>query len=242
MLNQNLKQLALALDTSDWPTFLRWCRFFGPRVGVLKVGLEAFTRWGLRAVEVARRDAHGLFLDLKLHDIPNTVHGAVAAARDQGADYITIHSAGGPAMLEAAQAATGDSVKVLAVTLLTHLDRDALLALDLPGDGSRRVRRWASLARRAGCAGVVCSPLEVGDLRAENPRPFDLVTPGIRMAEADTHDQRRTSTPAEALRAGADLLVVGRPVTRAADPERALEALSGEMGRVRRGGPGAATQ
>jgi orotidine-5'-phosphate decarboxylase len=241
MLNTNLRQLALALDTSDWPTYLRWCRFFGPRVGVLKVGLEAFTRWGLRAVEVARRDANGLFLDLKLHDIPNTVHGAVAAARDQGADYVTIHSSGGSAMLEAAQAAAGDSVKLLAVTLLTHLDRETLMALDLPGDGNRRVKRWAALARRAGCAGIVCSPLEVGDLRLENPRPFVLVTPGIRMSDGEAHDQRRTSTPAEALRAGADLLVVGRPVTRAADPERALESLAEDMGRANRG-TGAATQ
>lgn len=241
MLNTNLSQLALALDTSDWPTYLRWCRFFGPRVGVLKVGLEAFTRWGLRAVEVARRDANSLFLDLKLHDIPNTVRGAVTAARDQGADYLTIHTSGGPAMLEAAQTAAGGSLKLLGVTLLTHLDREALMALDLPGGDSQRVKRWASLARRAGCAGIVCSPLELGDLRLENPRPFELVTPGIRMGDGEAHDQRRTATPAAALQAGADLLVVGRPVTRAADPERALESLAAEMGRAK-GGPGATTQ
>lgn len=232
MLNNDLSRLALALDTSDWPTYLRWCRFFGPRVGVLKVGVEAFTRWGLRAVEVARRDANSLFLDLKLHDIPNTVHGAVAAARDQGADYLTVHSAGGPAMLEAGQAAAGGSVQLLAVTLLTHLDHETLVILDLPGAGTRRVKRWAAMARRAGCAGVVCSPLEVAALRGENPPPFQLVTPGIRMGEAETHDQRRTSTPSQALRSGADLLVVGRPVTQAADPERALEALAEEMGGV----------
>ena len=231
MLNKSLDRLALALDTSDWPTYLRWCRYFGPRVGVLKVGLEAFTRWGLRAVEMARRDANGLFLDLKLHDIPNTVHGAVAAARDQGVDYVTVHSAGGPAMLEAAQAAAGDSLKLLAVTLLTHLDREALVTLDMPGDGARRVKRWAAMARRAGCAGVVCSPLELTALRVENPPPFLLVTPGIRLGEGEAHDQRRVSTPTEALQSGADLLVVGRPVTRAADPERALEALAQEMGR-----------
>jgi len=230
MLDESLSRLALALDTSDWPTYLRWCRFFGPRVGVLKVGLEAFTRWGLRAVEVARRDAHGLFLDLKLHDIPTTVQGAVAAAREQGADYVTLHCAGGPAMLEAAQSAAGDSVRLLAVTLLTHLDREALITLDLPGDGGHRVKCWAAIARRAGCAGVVCSPLEVAELRTENPRPFFLVTPGIRMGDGETHDQRRTGTPGAALQAGADLLVVGRPVTRSADPERALEALAREMG------------
>lgn len=232
MLDESLRRLALALDTSDWPTYLRWCRFFGPRVGVLKVGLEAFTRWGVRAVEVARRDAHGLFLDLKLHDIPNTVHGAVAAARDHGADYLTVHSAGGADMLEAAQAAGGESVKLLAVTLLTHLDRESLMTLDLPGDGTQRVKRWATLARRARCAGVVCSALELKALRAENPPPFLLVTPGIRWGEGESHDQRRTSRPADALRSGSDLLVVGRPVTQAQDPERALEALAKEMGSV----------
>ena len=232
MLNENLRRLALALDTSDWPTYVRWCRFFGPRVGVLKVGLEAFTRWGLRAVEVARRDAMGLFLDLKLHDIPNTVEGAVAAARDHGADYVTLHSAGGTPMLEAAQAAAGESLRLLAVTLLTHLDTDVLESLDMPGEGLHRVRRWARMAREVGLAGVVCSPLEVEDLRADNPRPFLLVTPGIRMSEEREDDQRRTSTPDKALRSGADLLVVGRPVTRAADPERALEALAQRMGQA----------
>lgn len=232
MLNEKLNRLALALDTSDWPTYVRWCRFFGPRVGVLKVGLEAFTRWGLRAVEVARRDAKGLFLDLKLHDIPNTVEGAVAAARDQGADYLTLHSAGGTAMLQAARSAAGDSLHLLAVTLLTHLDQETLRSLDMPGEGLQRVRRWAAMAHKAGCSGVVCSPLEVDSLRAENPRPFLLVTPGIRMSDDHADDQRRTSTPTEALKSGADMLVVGRPVTRAADPERALEALAQAMDRA----------
>lgn len=196
----------------------------------MKVGLEAFTRWGLRAIEVARRDARQVFLDVKLHDIPNTVLAAVAAARDHGADYVTVHSAGGREMLAAASAAAGPSVKVLAVTLLTHLGQEDFNALDLPGDGAVRVRKWAALAREAGCAGVVCSPLEVGDLRRENPRPFLLVTPGIRSETVPGDDQQRIATPGVALRAGADLLVVGRPVTRAADPEAALEKLAREMG------------
>lgn len=224
-----LRRLALALDTPDWPTYVQWCRFFGPRVGVLKVGLEAFSRWGLRAVEVARRDAREVFLDLKLHDIPNTVKGAVAAARDQGVDYLTVHSVGGPAMMTAA-CSGGGAMKILAVTLLTHLGAEDLRVLDLPGDGARRVRRWAALARRAGCDGVVCSPLEVADLRRENPRPFLLVAPGIRSQAAAVDDQQRVATADAALRAGADMLVVGRPITRAADPERALEALATEMG------------
>lgn len=228
--DQSLGKLALALDTADWPSYVRWCRFFGPRVGVLKVGLEAFSRWGLRAVEVARRDAREVFLDLKLHDIPSTVQGAVAAARDHGVDYLTVHSAGGPEMLAAACAGSGGAVKILAVTLLTHLGAEDLGALDLPGDSSLRVRRWAALARRAGCGGVVCSPLEVADLRQENPRPFLLVTPGIRSSGIAADDQQRVATPEAALRAGADMLVVGRPITRAADPEGALETLAQEMG------------
>lgn len=196
----------------------------------MKVGLEAFTRWGLRAVEVARRDARQVFLDVKLHDIPNTVQAAVAAARDHGADYVTVHTAGGPEMLAAACLGGGHSVKILAVTLLTHLGQEDLNALDLPGDSAHRVRKWAALSRAAGCAGVVCSPLEVGDLRRENPRPFLLVTPGIRSERIPADDQQRVATPGAALEAGADLLVVGRPVTRAADPEAALEKLAREMG------------
>jgi orotidine-5'-phosphate decarboxylase len=229
VLDENLRRVALALDTSDWPTFVRWCRFFGPRVGVLKVGLEAFTRWGNKAVEIARRDANELFLDLKLHDIPNTVGGAVAAARDLGADYLTVHSSGGSAMLAAARAEADNTVRLLAVTLLTHLDREALVDLDLPGDSHYRIKRWAALARRAGCAGVVCSPLEAADLRSDNPRPFLLVTPGIRTGESRADDQRRIATPAAAIEAGADLLVIGRPITRAADPELALESIASEL-------------
>lgn len=225
-----LDRLALALDTSDWQTFMRWCRFFGPRVGVLKVGLEAFVRWGTRAIEVARRDARGLFLDFKLHDIPNTVAGAVTAAKGHGADYLTVHASGGAAMLEAAREAAGGKVKLLAVTLLTHLDRQALMDLDLPGDGSARVMRWAQMAEHCDCSGVVCSPLEVSTLRSTLPRTFLLVTPGVRLRPVGDDDQKRTATPAETIRAGSDLLVVGRPITRAADPERALEEFARHIG------------
>lgn len=231
-LEDPLDRVALALDTSDWQTFEGWCRQFGPRVGVLKVGLEAFSRWGPSAVEEARQHGRRVFLDLKLHDIPSTVERSVAAARDHGVDYLTLHSAGGSRMLRAARAAAGETLKLLAVTLLTHLDRRALKSLDLPGEGVERARRWAVLARRSGCSGAVCSPLEVAGLRAENPPPFLLVTPGIRPRGARADDQRRTATPSQALRAGADLLVVGRPITRAADLDRALGALAEEIAPV----------
>jgi orotidine-5'-phosphate decarboxylase len=224
-----LDRVAVALDTADRSEFRRWCQLFGPRVGVLKVGLEAFVRWGPEAVNEARRAAPELFLDLKLHDIPNTVAGAVAAAGDLGVDYLTVHAGGGEAMLRAAAAAAKGRPRILAVTLLTSLDGDALRVLAMPGSVAERVARWTALARDAGCAGVVCSPAEARDLRAIAPRPFLLVTPGIRAAGEASGDQRRTATPGEALAAGADLLVVGRPLTRAADPEAALEALAASL-------------
>lgn len=224
-----LHRVAVPLDTPDRATFDRWCRLFGPRVGVLKVGLEAFVSWGPEVAEEATAHGADLFLDLKLHDIPNTVAGAVAAARRLGARYLTVHAAGGPAMLDAAAEAAEGEVELLAVTLLTHLDAAALDTLDLPGEAGARAARWARLAERCGCAGVVCSPRELAELRPAHPPPFKLVTPGIRPAGAERDDQRRTATPAEAVRAGSDLLVIGRPLTRAPDPEAALEALSDEL-------------
>lgn len=226
---QALARVAVALDTADWPTFVGWCELFGPRVGALKVGLQAFTTWGPAAVAEARRHGSKLFLDLKLHDIPTTVAGAVGAVRDLGADYVTLHASGGPAMLSAAAEAAGDPLRLLAVTLLTHLDGATLAELDLPGDGATRALRWARLAREAGCRGAVCSPLEVAALRAGLPAPFDLVTPGVRPAGVSSDDQRRTATPREALAAGADLLVIGRPLTAAPDPEAALDRLAAEL-------------
>jgi orotidine-5'-phosphate decarboxylase len=223
-----LKKIAVALDTADRGEFQAWCALFGPRVGVLKVGLEAFVRWGPPAVEEAVAAAEAVFLDLKLHDIPNTVAGAVRSARQLGVRYLTLHGAGGAAMLEAAAAEAGP-LRLLAITLLTHLEPQDLAALDLPGEAPARVRRWAALAHASGCAGAVCSPLELSQLRPHLPHPFLLVTPGIRPAGAARDDQRRVATPREALAAGADLLVIGRPLTRAPDPEVALKALAEEM-------------
>lgn len=223
-------RLAVALDTADIDTFRGWCRLFGPRVGALKVGLEAFGRWGPRAVEEARR--HGrVFLDLKLHDIPHTVARTVTTLRGLGVDLLTVHASGGPAMLRAAREAAGEELGLLAVTLLTHLGGSDLREIGLPGDATERARRWARMAAEAGCRGAVASPREVAELRRDLPRPFLLVTPGIRPAGAlpPGDDQRRTASPVEALAAGADLLVVGRPLTGAPEPLAALEALLQEM-------------
>ena len=224
-----LERIAVALDTADRGEFRAWAERFGPRVGALKVGLEAFVRWGPEAVAEARRHARSLFLDLKLHDIPNTVAGAVGSVRDLGVDLLTVHAGGGAAMIEAAARAAAGGPTILAVTVLTHLDEGELARLEMPGTPAERALAWVRLAQGAGAGGAVCSPRELAALRAEAPAPFLLVTPGIRPAGAAADDQRRTATPAAALAAGADLLVIGRPLTRAADPEAALAALAAEL-------------
>lgn len=225
-----LGRIALALDTPDWNRYAELCATFGPRVGILKVGLEAFTRWGAKAVEEARRHGAEVFLDVKLHDIPNTVAGAVAAACDLGVDYLTLHAAGGPRMLAAAARAAAPATRLLAVTLLTHLDDADLDVLDLPGDGPARATRWAVMARAAGCHGAVCSPHEAAALRSSLAPPFLLVTPGIRLGAAvASDDQARVTAPRAALAAGADLLVVGRPLTQAESAEAALRQLAAEL-------------
>jgi orotidine-5'-phosphate decarboxylase len=191
---------------------------------MLKIGLEAFSCFGPEAIEEAHRWNGRIFLDLKLHDIPRTVASAIAALRDRGVSYVTVHASGGETMLSAAVEATQGALGILAVTLLTHLDETTLRDLDLPGGARSRVVRWARLAESAGCAGAVCSPLELRDLRAKVARSFQLVTPGIRQT-GGLDDQRRVAGPAEALLAGADWLVIGRPLTQALDPERALAEL-----------------
>ncbi len=227
-----LDQIAVALDTPDFVEFSEWCEFFGPRVGVLKVGLQAFVQWGAAAVEQAAGYSAGVFLDLKLHDIPATVAGAAASASALGVSWLTVHASGGPRMLTAAAEAVGDRTRVLAVTVLTSIDDVEARTLKWPGPIEDRVATWAALAEESGCAGVVASPQETSRLRRERGANFALVTPGIRPAGAERADQSRVATPAEALRAGADLLVIGRPLTRADDPEAALARLATELSTV----------
>lgn len=229
MSKRGLDRVIVALDTADRREFDHWCRLFGPRVGYLKVGLESFVRWGPAAVQEAKRHASGIFLDLKLHDIPNTVAGAVEAACDLGVDLLTVHAGGGRRMLEAGVAAARGRVKLLAVTALTHLDQAALRELDDPASLAERVPAWAALAASSGCSGAVCSPLEASAIRRRVEGDYLIVTPGVRPAGSPTGDQRRTATPREARAAGADLLVLGRPLTRAADPELALQGLEDEL-------------
>jgi orotidine-5'-phosphate decarboxylase len=214
----------VALDTVDRSRARALVDAVRPHVGGLKLGLEFFCANGPDAVrEVA--GATPLFLDLKLHDIPNTVAGAVRAVMPLDPAFLTLHAGGGPAMLRAAVEAAAGAVKLLGVTVLTSLDGSDLDRVGQRGPVLDQARRLAGLAREAGLAGVVCSPHEIAALRAECGPGFLLVVPGIRPAGAGAGDQKRVMTPREALAAGADHLVIGRPITAAADPAAAARRI-----------------
>ncbi len=224
-----LAPVAVALDAPDLETALAWARAVGPYVRTVKVGLELFCRYGAEAV-VAAAEASGceVFLDLKLHDIPNTVAGAARAVADLQPAYLTVHASGGAAMIRAAADAV-PATRVAAVTVLTSLSAADLDRIGLVGPPLDAVRRLAVLAVGAGARALVCSPQEVAAVRAEVGPDVVLITPGIRPAGADgveRHDQVRITTPEQALADGADLLVIGRPITGAADPGAAARALS----------------
>lgn len=198
----------------------------------LKVGKELFTRCGPPLVAGLVGRGYQVFLDLKFHDIPNTVAAACAAAADLGVWMINLHASGGEAMMAAARgrlAGRSDRPLLIAVTVLTSLDTADLAAIGCPGEPAERVLRLAQLAQRAGLDGVVCSPQEAGTVRRVCGPSFRLVTPGVRPAGADSADQKRVMTPAEALAAGADYLVIGRPITAAADPMAAIAAIEREL-------------
>lgn len=191
----------------------------------LKVGKEMFTRYGPALVERLTAKGYHVFLDLKFHDIPQTVAAACAAAADLGVWMVNLHASGGRRMMEAARerlAGVMDPPLLIAVTLLTSLDASDLEAIGCPGEPHQRVLRLASLAHDAGLDGIVCSPQEAAPVRAALGAAFVLVTPGVRPAGAALDDQKRVLTPAEALAAGADYLVIGRPITAAPDPLVAL--------------------
>jgi len=224
-------RICIALDFPTRAEALAAARRFGPRVGWLKIGLEAFVSEGPALVaEVAKSSR--VFLDLKFHDIPNTVAGAVAAAARSGASLVNVHASGGRAMLDAARRALPDGParpKLVAVTLLTSLDAKALADLPMAGHPEGIARRLALLAKECGLDGVVCSPADLPAVRAACGPDFLTVVPGIRPAGAAVGDQKRIATPRDAIAAGADMLVVGRPVTAAPDPDAALAGLLAEM-------------
>jgi orotidine-5'-phosphate decarboxylase len=222
--------LVVALDFPDQGPALALARRLLGKVAWVKVGLELFI--AAPGVIAALRDmGHEVFADLKLHDIPNTVAGAVTSAGRAGASLLTVHASGGPAMLRAAvEAAEAVGPRLLAVTVLTSLDESALAEVGVAGRLVDQVLRLAALAAAAGLEGVVASAGEAARLRAAHAPPFLLVTPGVRPPwDAGSQDQARVRTPRQAILAGADLVVVGRPITAAKDPVEAAERIGGEL-------------
>jgi orotidine-5'-phosphate decarboxylase len=223
--------LIAALDTTDVTQAATWAEQVAPHCGLLKLGLEFYLANGASGVQAVARLP--VFLDLKLHDIPNTVAGAVRAVLPLRPRMLTLHAAGGAAMVTAARRAAEqagpDRPMLLAVTVLTSLDAAALAAVGVAGGTRQQVLRLARLAMEAGADGLVCSAQEVAMLRDALDKTAVLVVPGIRPAGFPSGDQIRTMTPREADDAGADWLVVGRPITSAADPGAAAAAIAAEL-------------
>jgi orotidine-5'-phosphate decarboxylase len=223
-------RLIVALDYADLSTALRAVETLLPEVGYFKIGLELYSAEGPAAVREVKATGAKVFLDLKLHDIPNTVGRATAVLADLGVDLLNVHCAGGRAMLRAAaEAAAGSRTRVIAVTVLTSLDQASLEELGISGPLAGVARSWCGLALDCGLSGVVCSAREAPGLRDAFGEAPLLVTPGIRPAGEDHQDHSRAVTPGAALRAGASHIVVGRPITAARDPRAAARAIITEM-------------
>ena len=221
-------RIFVALDTPSLEQARALAEKVRHHVGGLKLGLEFFLANGQAGVREMAELGLPIFLDLKLHDIPNTVAKAVQALRPIEPAILTVHASGGRAMLEDAKAAAPTGTKVVAVTTLTSLDGDDLRSVGVPGDPRAQVMRLAELAHAAGIDGVVCSGKEVAAVRAAWPKGF-FVVPGVRPADAAAGDQKRVVTPRAALDAGASILVIGRPITQAADPDLAARAIEATL-------------
>ncbi len=224
-------RLIVALDFPTGPQALAFVDRLDETCQWFKVGLELYLAAGGAIVETLRSRGYSVFLDLKLHDIPNTVAGAVRSVAPLGAQLLTIHAAGGPAMLAAAAeaaAALPEPPTLLAVTVLTSMDQSQLAATGIPQTPADQAMRLANMANANGIHGFVCSPEEAAQLRTTLPGSV-LVTPGIRPAGSAIGDQKRIATPATAIAAGASYLVVGRPITQAKEPAQAAQAILDEM-------------
>jgi len=223
-----LKPIFVAIDTPDLSRALEITQAVREYAGGVKLGLEFFSSNGPDGIR--RIGALGLpvFLDVKLHDIPNTVGKAVEALAPLEPAILTVHAAGGRAMLAAARAAAPPRTKIVAVTVLTSLDQGDLAEAGVNGSASDQVERLATLARASGVDGIVCSGVEVAAARAAWPTGF-LVVPGVRPAGADIADQKRVVTPAQALADGASVLVIGRPITGAPDPAQAVAEMAAAL-------------
>jgi orotidine-5'-phosphate decarboxylase len=226
------RPVIVALDFPTSAAALALAEQLDPSRCNVKVGKELFTRGGPDVVRALVGQGFRVFLDLKFHDIPNTVGAACAAAADLGVWMLNVHASGGPAMLRAARAATGDTAdrpKLIAVTVLTSLDDNDLAAAGYAGDTTTTASKLAALTAECQLDGVVCSPKEINAMRVERGDDFLLVTPGIRPVGSESGDQKRTMTPVEALQAGGSYLVIGRPITAQPEPMAALAAIEATL-------------
>ncbi|GAA5188004.1 orotidine-5'-phosphate decarboxylase [Ferrimonas gelatinilytica] len=223
-------KVLVALDFSNESEAMAFVDKLDPSECRLKVGKEMFTLFGPQFVKSLVGQGFDVFLDLKFHDIPNTVARAVAAAAQLGVWMVNVHASGGSRMMKAAAEALepfGERApKLIAVTVLTSMDESELSEIGIDPDGDAQVLRLATLAKSSGLDGVVCSAREAAMLKGELGPEFELVTPGIRPEGAELGDQQRVMTPAQALAAGSDYLVIGRPITRALDPLAALREIN----------------
>lgn len=223
-----ISPVIVALDFPHGDAALDMADRLDPAQCRVKVGKELFTREGPAIVKALHDRGFELFLDLKYHDIPNTVAKACSVAADMGVWMLNVHASGGPRMLEAARDAvdqTGSGSLLIAVTVLTSMDETDLRAIGIDCDPMEHVLRLATLTRDAGLDGVVCSAREASALKSALGQTFKLVTPGIRPADAEAGDQRRVVTPAQAQADGVDYMVIGRPITQALNPDQALEKI-----------------
>jgi len=231
-MNDARSKLIVALDLPDRRSALESVERLSGHVGFFKIGLELFTREGPRLVEEIRDRGQKVFLDLKLHDIPNTVRGAVRSACRLGVQMLTVHASGGPAMLSAASQeaqSSASSPLLLAVTALTSLSEAEINAMGIAGSVEQWVDRLAAMAQNSGIPGIVASSKELAMLRKRFGSTLQFVIPGIRPAGAALQDQSRTATPGEAIRGGANYIVVGRPILQAPDPADAADSIVEEI-------------
>lgn len=231
-MNQNNPRIVVALDYPDPAPAQQLVERLAPTLCRLKIGKELFTAAGPQLVEKLVDRGFGVFLDLKFHDIPTTVQKACEAASRLGIWMLNVHASGGVAMMEAARegvARSGQQPLLIAVTVLTSMNQEALNQIGIEGALQDQVLRLAGLTRQAGLDGVVCSAQEAQMLKKQLGEDFCLVTPGIRPKTASLDDQSRVVTPAQAIEWGADYLVIGRPITQAADPLQALQTIHQEL-------------
>ncbi len=222
----------LPLDFEDKTEALSTLEAIGPELQWVKVGLQMYLKYGGSFVEELAGRGYQIFLDLKLHDIPNTVAGAIRSIASLPVQMLTLHTLGGQEMLKRAvetRNACAPAMKLIGVTMLTSMDAEQMNRIGIPGEVPGQVLRLAQLALRQGLEGIVCSPKELVLLQTNIDKNCIYITPGVRPAGADLQDQKRTATPAEALAKGATFLVIGRPITMAPAPKAALEAIHREI-------------